>query len=159
LEWRIRGKTIGLKIVAQSYYQIYKYKNGFHKLQGSVVQDNTKIVQGYGPIQGVVDLSKDDLARLIGDMHYTDILKIEIPLFNDISCANESLKGAIRNLKSSAEKFSTGDVRAALVDIRNAILNHLTDGGTKKQRVLKKDLRDKYMSEVPQDAITSYKKF
>lgn len=65
---------------------------------------------------------------------------------------NQDVKAAINSLGDAAHEFEQGNYHVVLLNIRNAIINHLTEVGMRnnqKKRFLKTDLKKQYIESAP----------
>jgi hypothetical protein len=72
-------------------------------------------------------LPDQDIQKLIKDSEYPQRLRIDVPLYNYDPNISGLIKGAFNCLQSAADEFEKGNVRGVLIDVRNAVTNHLTE--------------------------------
>jgi hypothetical protein len=75
------------------------------------------------------------------------------------------LPKASSSLQSASKELEKGNIHGCLINTRNAVTNHLTqmievkeEGGNKRKRILKTQLRNNLLARVPTDAYNIYKK-
>jgi len=157
LDLIMKKQVVALQISSDIYYHVYMLKDTFLYLQG--IQNLLVSVESKGPRVKFIEFSEQDVRRLVAGLHYTETLKIELPLFNDISTVNPHIKNAIKSLTEAAGEFEHGNYHGVLLNIRNAVTIHLTEVGTrnsKKERYLSKNIKDEYMATAPTSVSNMY---
>ncbi|MDP9287461.1 MAG: hypothetical protein M3P08_04605 [Thermoproteota archaeon] len=151
LDLIMKKQIVALQISSDIYYHVYTFRDTILYLQAPV-QNLLVNVESHGPRAKFIEFSRDDISKFLGIIHYTDKLTIELPLFNDISTVNQDIKAAINSLIDAAHEFEHGNYHGVLLNIRNAITNHLTEVGmrnNRKKRFLKTDLKKQYIATAP----------
>jgi hypothetical protein len=151
LDLVVKKQIIALQISSDTYYHVYTIKNTIVYLQGPI-QNILVSVESNGPRSKFIEFSEVDTSKFIGIFHYTDKLILELPLFSDVSPVDQDVKSAINSLKDAAHEFERGNYHGVLLNIRNAITNHLTSLETRnnqKKRCLRTNLKEQYMAAAP----------
>jgi len=102
-------------------------------------------------------IHEDKLSQLLIDIHYTEIMKFEIPLYASTSPVNEALRKTVTLLKDAARLLERGKNEGALIDIRKALTNCLlVERGGENQRILDNSIRSDWISKSPTDVVKIY---
>ena len=59
------------------------------------------------------------------DILYTDILRIDLPLYRDNTVVNQTLRSSIELLKHASNSLKNGNNESVMIDIRKLLTNHL----------------------------------
>ncbi|MFZ0515281.1 MAG: hypothetical protein WAM14_27035 [Candidatus Nitrosopolaris sp.] len=158
LDLIMKKQVVALQISSDIFYHVYTLEDRVLHLQAPV-QNLLVNVESNGPRSKFIEFSREDLDKFLGIVHYTEKLTIELPLFNDISTANHDIKAAINSLNAAAHEFKRGNYHGVLLNIRNAIINHLTEVETtndRKTRLVKRDLKRQYIDLAPTNVTNIY---
>jgi hypothetical protein len=120
--------------------------------QGVLWQNTT---EGKTPL---ILIPEDKLSQILHDVHYTEILKFEMPLYTDTSSlTKESLRKTITLLKHAATLLKQGNNEGALVDVRKSLTNYiLADRGPNNERILDKSIHDDWINKSPKEVTAIY---
>lgn len=113
-------------------------------------------------------LSEDLVTEIVAKNHGTEIISISIPIPMQEKCRIASLQNALVNLQLACEAYSKGNKGDFIINIRNTILNNLTEltnnspGKSKgnsptKKRILKQDIIEECLKQIPTSDLGSYK--
>ena len=159
LQIRDNNEHVAFKVtitVAATYY--------YRKQQDEVIISD--MIQGQGIVwQNTMEgktplilIPRDDISQILHKVHYTEILKFEIPLYTDSSSVtNEAMKKTLTLLKHAAALLKQGNNEGVLVDVRKSLTNYLlADRGSNNERVLDKSMHDDWINKSPSDVTTIY---
>jgi hypothetical protein len=120
--------------------------------QGMVWQNTT---EGKIPL---ILIPRDKLSQILYEVHYTEVLKFEIPLYSDSSpVTNEAMKKTLTLLRHSAALLKQGNNEGALVDVRKSLTNYLlANRGLNNERILDKSIHDDWINKSPTDVTAIY---
>jgi hypothetical protein len=154
----MKHRLVVLKIFTEIYYKIYQFQNSNIYLLKDI-SNKAEFIKVDG--QSQIILPNQDAQKLMKDAEYTQKLRIDIPLYNYNPDIDPSIKGASGCLQSASEELEKSNFHGTLINIRNAVTNHLTqiiEVKGKKKRILKTQLRNDLLARVPTDAYHIYKK-
>jgi hypothetical protein len=106
----------------------------------------------------IILIPRDKLSQILHEVHYTEILKFEIPLYSDSSpVTNEAMKKTLTLLKHAAALLKQGNNEGALVDVRKSLTNYLlAKRGLNNERILDESIHDDWINKSPTDVISIY---
>jgi len=157
LSIRSKGRLVCFEITCEGLYFVYESKNGYYHLRG---KDNFK-----GRVEKMlptaestryITLTTEEFTEIVKELKHFELLRVEVPVYMTDVPPESHISKALSLLKSAGEKLTHGDCTGALLDVRNAIANHLTETQD-KERVLKSDIKQRFIEKVPSQAIDTYK--
>lgn len=96
----------------------------------------------------------DELMKRLG---YAEVMRFEVPIPLIPEVPIEYIKRSVVELKNAEEKITKGDYPEALNILRNVMMNYLTKK-VDNRRVLKEELREQVMENIPSDLRSIYEK-
>ncbi len=108
-------------------------------------------------------IMSEQFSDIVEKLKHYELLRFEIPVREPKSSAQKDLNEALQLLHSAKDNLIHGEYDSAMLNIRNALLNHLLeekkDGTqTNKEKVLKVDIREFIMKNVPTETQDTYEK-
>lgn len=106
--------------------------------------------------------STDDFDRLLEKLKHYELLRLEIPVREAKSSGQKDLNGALKELDSAKGKLIHGNYQGAMLNIRNALFNHLLEekkdeGQADKEKVLRQDIKQFVLESIPTESKSIYK--
>ena len=111
-----------------------------------------------GPINKII-LPNERLQEILNQIHYTEILRIELPLYRDNTVVNQTLQSSIEFLKHASDSLKNGNNESAMIDIRKLLTNHLLIKNENDKRTLNETVKSELLHSVPTDIIQIYISF
>ena len=158
LEIRDNDEHIAFKVtiaIAATYYRkeqdeviIYGMIQGQDMLWQNTTEGKTSLIL----------IPREKLSQVLHDVHYTEILKFEIPLYSDSSSVtNDAMKKTLPLLRHAAALLKQGNNEGALYDIRKSLTNYLlTDRGPNNERILDRSIHDDWINKSPTEVTAIY---
>ncbi len=101
--------------------------------------------------QGGILFTTDELKKLVEKLKHFEFIRIGIPVCKERS---PLLEGAVKQIENAVHNFKEGKFREALLDIRNALTNHLMElkeENEKRRWVLSEEIREEFLRKSPSD--------
>jgi hypothetical protein len=70
-------------------------------------------------------ITGEQFQRILSQIGYSKIMRIEFPLYNDDAVINPKLKSTIDLLNHASARLEEGNNESAMIDVRKALTNHL----------------------------------
>lgn len=160
-EIRARNKLVCLDVKVSGLYFVYDREGegyllkGIHRFTDSSVKKFTPT----GEKSNHIVFTSEEFTELVREIKHFDLLRIEIPVYKFERIPDVHVNRALELMKNAYGKLIQCNYPGALVDIRNSILNHLTEIVTiesKRRRVLRNDIKESVLNKVPQDLVSVY---
>ena len=106
-------------------------------------------------------MTSEQFDNIIEKLKHYELLRFEIPVREPKNAGQKDLNEAIKLLHSAKDNLIHGEYKDAMLDIRNALLNHLLEekqgsAQTNKEKVLKLNIREALIENVPTEAKDTY---
>ena len=127
LNIRSRGRLVCFMIRARARYLLYESKNGYYHLRGADPFD--WVLEKTTPTNErtrYVVFSTEEFTEIIKQLKHFDLLRVEVPVRKSDVPPESHIGRVMDLLRSAGEKLTQGDTTGALLDVRNALSNHLT---------------------------------
>lgn len=119
----------------------------------------------YNLPQGQIDriiIMSEQFIDIIEKLKHYELLRFEIPIKESKSSAQKDLNKALQLLHSAKDNLIHGEYESAMLNIRNALLNHLLEekkNSTQadKEKVLKPDIEEFIIDNVPTETKDTYR--
>jgi hypothetical protein len=154
-EIRRKGRFLGLvitywfSIAKLGYYEYISYEGNVEKILAD--GERSHIMVFYTE-------EIDDLMKKLG---YAEFIRFEVPVPLIPETHIEIINRSAAELRNAEDKISKGDYPGALSTLRNIIMNYLTEiteSEGEKKRILKRELRERVISGIPDNLKDIYKK-
>jgi|GEM_PF-2615297 len=70
-------------------------------------------------------IAREQFQQILSQIGYSEIMRIECPLYRDDSAINLKLKATIDLLNHASASLKEGYNESTMIDIRKALMNHL----------------------------------
>lgn len=104
-------------------------------------------------------ISNENFQEILNRIHFTDILRIELPLYHDTTVVNQALQSSIRLLKHASNSLKNGNNESVMIDIRKLLSNHLLIKNENNKRILTESVKFELMNNTPTDVKEIYTSF
>ena len=154
---RLIGNKLLFKIAGEIDYEVYSYQNGNYYLK-DIKRSPFTYIHDLGD-KYRVSPSEQEVSSVIEKNKYTGKLRTELPL-GKAPINNQSLSSAFENLTLAAQGFIDGNFNSVILNTRNTLSNSLTEkdaSHTKKKNVLKKDIKEACLLNIPSKDKKDYK--
>jgi len=152
---RVAEKMVSLHIRAEGIYSSYnvttKQYSKFYPLEYIVMKNMPD-----GSKSGKIILTTEEFIEISRDIKHFEIYRLEIPISKTETSAQRDLQRAMDLMVSAKNNLIQNNYQGALLDIRNAISNHLLERREAKN-VLKEEIKDYILQKVPSDVKDVYK--
>lgn len=101
-------------------------------------------------------IPNERIQEILNQIHYTEILRIEFPLYHDNTIINQELESSIELLKHASNSLEKGNNESTMIDIRKLLTNHLLIKNEDNKRVLNETLKSELMNNFPTDVVEIY---
>lgn len=153
---RTSNKLVTFQITAEGIYSIYDHNDKKYSEFQPIGKAFVMKTMPDGTKNHFIILTTEEFENMFQSIKDFDIYRLEIFISRKIkSSAQEDLKRAIESMENGKDKLIQLNYQGALLDIRNAILNHLCDKENNRN-VLKKEIRDYVLQRVPIDCRNMY---
>jgi hypothetical protein len=94
-------------------------------------------------------IPSEKIQQILNQIHYTEIVRIEIPLYRDEAVINQELKASIELLKHGSNALKKGNNESAMIDVRKILTNHLLLKDNNKMRILNETIKSELINNSP----------
>ena len=101
-----------------------------------------------GPANKII-IPTERIQQILNQIHYTEIVRIEIPLYREGAIINQELKTSIELLKHGARALENGNNESVMIDVRKILTNHLLIKDDNNRRVLNERLKSELINNLP----------
>jgi hypothetical protein len=153
IESRLINGKFSFKIDCITYYETYVFSRGYYYLKHVGQSPPTNM---HSPQDGFrIKPTDDQISSIIRKNNYTNLLRTDLELL-DQPIKNQPLSDAVNTLKLAAKGYIEGDFNTVILNVRNALLNDLTEKVDQKN-VLKTIIKDACLSKTPTKDKDDYK--
>lgn len=100
-------------------------------------------------------IAREQFQQMLCQIRYTEIVRIEFPLYHDNSVINPKLQATIGLLRHASTSLKEGNNESVMIDIRNALTNHLFEKKN-NQWVLSDSIADEWKNKSPSEIKAIY---
>lgn len=154
---RAAEKMVSFYISAEGKYSSYtdaKQYSMFYPISTKAVMKNMPD----GSKSGHIILTTEEFIEISRDIKHFEIYRLEIPISKIETSAQRDLQRAMDLMMSAKNNLIQNNYQGALLDIRNAVSNHILKRREDKNAlILKEEIKDYVLQKVPSDVKDVYK--
>ena len=165
LDIRHAGDLVGFEVFVKGLvFSCLPIDTGDRFALGGPVTISDKVM--YNLPEGKIDrivMTSEQFSNILEKLKHYELLRFEIPVREPKSSAQKDLNEALKLLHSAKDDLTHNNLESAMLSVRNALFNYLLQdkpNSTQQppEKVLKEEIKDFVMSDVPSEAQEAYGK-